>query len=164
MGAGKSSVGRLLAKRLGRPFIDSDTEVEKAAGCSIEDIFDLYGEEAFRDVEERVIARLLKEPASVLATGGGAFMNARTRNRIADEGISVWLRADLDVLVKRTSRRGGRPLLNNTDPRQKLHDLMTRRYPVYETAAITVDSLDETPEKTAEKIVEALENAGETNN
>lgn len=163
MGAGKSSVGRVLAKKLGRRFIDSDTEVEKAAGMSIEDIFEVYGEADFRDVEERVITRLLSEGPVVLATGGGAYMNERTRARISSHAFCIWLRADLEELVKRTSRRGGRPLLKDQNPRDKLKSLMEMRYPVYQSADLVIDSVDETPEKTAAKIVGALDAPLETN-
>jgi|TARA_R110001592_G_scaffold172923_3_gene411498 shikimate kinase len=157
MGAGKSSVGRILATKLGLPFIDSDDEVETAAGCSIEDIFEIYGEPAFRDVEERVIDRLLNGPPMVLSSGGGAFMNPRTRARIAETATSVWLRADLEILERRTKRRAaGRPLLKGTDPSEKLKQLINERYPVYEQADIIIESIDETPEKTADKIIEKL--------
>ena len=157
MGAGKSSVGRILAAKLAMPFVDSDDEVEKAAGCSIEDIFDIYGEDAFRDVEERVIERLLNGPPIVLASGGGAFMRAATRERISAQAVSVWLRANLAILERRTRRRAaGRPLLKDTDPSEKLKQLIKERYPVYEQADIIVESIDETPEKTADRIIEEL--------
>ncbi|MSP80228.1 MAG: shikimate kinase [Rhodospirillales bacterium] len=156
MGAGKSSVGRRLAKILEVPFVDADEEVERAAGCSIEDIFRLYGEDAFRDGEERVIARLLESGSQVLATGGGAFMNPRTRERIRQSGVSVWLRADLDLLVRRTSRRGGRPLLAHGDPRATLERLMTERYPVYAEADVTVDTTDENIERMVDRILVSL--------
>ena len=157
MGAGKSSVGRRLAKALDIPFVDADEEVERAAGCSIEDIFRLYGELAFRDGEERVIARLLESGSQVLATGGGAFMNANTRERIRQSAISIWLRADLDLLVKRTSRRGGRPLLAHGDPRATLQRLMTERYPVYAEADLTVDTTDENIERMVDRIILTLQ-------
>ena len=161
MGAGKSSVGRILAAKLALPFIDSDDEVEKAAGCSIEDIFEIYGEPAFRDVEERVIERLLQGPPAILASGGGAFMNPRTRDRIAASAVSIWLRANLSVLERRTQRRAaGRPLLKGSDPGEKLKQLIKDRYPVYEQADIIIESLDETPEKTADRIIQEL--AGQT--
>ncbi len=160
MGAGKSSVGRKLAEKMSMDFTDADEEISKAAGRSIEDIFEDYGEDAFRDVEERVILRLLDESPRVLATGGGAFMNPRTRTQISERGISVWLRADLDVLVKRTRRRGGRPLLKNKDPRATLQQLIIEREPVYAKADITVDSSNEGPEITAQQIVDALEAHG----
>ena len=156
MGAGKSSLGRRLAKRVDLPFTDTDDEVVKAAGCSIEDIFELYGEAAFRDTEHRVITRLLEEGPKVLATGGGAFMDSRTRAKIGKWGISVWLRADLDVLVRRTRRRGDRPLLKNRDPRATLERLMNERYPVYAEADIVVDTGDEKPDAMVERVVGAL--------
>ena len=156
MGAGKSSVGRRLAKTLELPFVDADEEVARAAGCSIEDIFRLYGESAFRDGEEKVIARLLEQGSQVLATGGGAFMNPRTRERIRGSAVSVWLRADLDLLVRRTSRRGGRPLLAHGDPRATLQRLMTERYPVYAEADLTVDTTEENIELMVERIIAGL--------
>jgi shikimate kinase len=140
MGAGKSTVGRRLAARLGRPFKDADGEIEKAAGCSIEDIFSGRGEAAFRDGERRVIARLLEEPPHVLATGGGAFMDSYTRARIRAKGISIWLRAELDVLLARVARRDNRPLLKAGDPREILGRLIDERYPVYAEADVTVMS------------------------
>jgi len=145
MGAGKSSIGRRLATRLGMPFKDADAEVEAAAGCSIEEIFERFGEAAFRDGERRVIKRLLAEPPHVLATGGGAFMDPETRALIRAEAISVWLRADLDLLVARTSRRSHRPLLKQADPREVLQKLIDERYPVYGEADIVVDT-DESPQ------------------
>ncbi len=156
MGAGKTSVGRRLAKRVDLPFTDTDEEIAKAAGCSIEDIFELYGEAAFRDTEHRVITRLLKDGPKVLATGGGAFIDSRTRAKIGKWGTSVWLRADLDILVRRTRRRGGRPLLKNRDPRTTLERLMNERYPVYTKADIVVDTDDENPDVTVERVIGAL--------
>jgi shikimate kinase len=156
MGAGKSCIGRKLARALNLPFVDADEEVEKAAGCSVEDIFELYGEKAFRDGEERVIVRLLESGPQVLATGGGAFMNPRTRERIKATGISIWLRAELDVLVRRTRRRAGRPLLKNGDPRATLERLMKERYPVYAEADIIVDSKDEDVDITVRRILDTL--------
>jgi shikimate kinase len=156
MGAGKTSVGRKLAETLELPFTDADDEIVEAAGCSIEDIFEHYGEDAFRDVEERVISRLLENGPQVLATGGGAFMNPRTRVQIAAQAVSVWLRADLDVLLRRTRRRAGRPLLKNRDPKATLKQLMDERYPVYAEADIIVDSKDEGPDATVRLITEAL--------
>lgn len=141
MGAGKSAVGRRLAAKLQVPFIDADSEIEKAAGCSIEQIFASRGEDEFRDGERRVVARLLEtEPAHILATGGGAFMDEGTRALIGEKAISVWLRADLDVLYERVSRRGHRPLLKTGDPKATLANLMATRYPVYAGADIVVDS------------------------
>jgi shikimate kinase len=156
MGAGKTSVGRKLAEKLELPFVDADEEIVKAAGCSIEDIFEHYGEAAFRDVEERVISRLLDQGPQVMAAGGGAFMNPRTRAQIAAQSVSVWLRADLDVLLRRTRRRGGRPLLKNRDPKSTLKQLMDERYPVYAEADIIVDSKDEGPDATVRLITDAL--------
>lgn len=157
MGAGKTSIGRRLAARLGMPFLDADDEIEEAAGSSIQDIFERLGETSFRDGERRVIARLLEGPAIVLATGGGAFMDAETRERIAAKGISVWLRADIDTLVRRTSRRDDRPLLKNGDAREILTQLMKERHPTYQLADIIVDSLDGPAEDTLQQVLSALE-------
>ena len=164
MGAGKTSIGRRLAARLGLPFVDADDEIEAAAGSSIEDIFERLGEASFRDGERRVIARLLDGPPIVLATGGGAFMDGETRELIATKGISVWLRADIDTLVRRTSRRNDRPLLKNGNHREILTHLMDQRYPVYQLADIVVDSFDAPAEETLQHVLEALEarRAGET--
>ncbi len=141
MGAGKSAVGRRVAARLGVPFIDADSEIEAAAGCSIEDIFDREGEAGFRQGERRVMARLLNtEPVHVLATGGGAFVDPDTRALIGSMAISLWLRADLEVLFERVSRRSHRPLLKTADPKGTLARLMEERYPIYAEADITVDS------------------------
>ena len=118
------------------PFVDADTEIEVAAGCSIEEIFERHGEEAFRDGERRVIARLLEGPPIVLATGGGAFMDEFTRARIIESGVSIWLRADLETLVRRTAKRSNRPLLKNDDPAKTLKDLMKVRHPIYELSDI----------------------------
>ncbi len=156
MGAGKSCIGRRLAARLGLPFRDADAEIERAAGCSIEDIFQLHGEAAFREGENRVICRLLTGAPHVLATGGGAFMNPDTRAAIEARAISVWLRADLDLMLKRTSRRNNRPLLKHGDPRKILSDLMAQRYPVYADADLVVDSVDGPPEVTVERVLAAL--------
>lgn len=140
MGAGKTTVGRRLAERLHAPFRDSDEEIVAAAGMEIPDIFAKFGEPAFRDGERRVIGRLLDEPPHVLATGGGAFMDARTRDLIRDRAVAVWIRADLDTLVERTGRRQDRPLLKAGEPREILARLMAERHPVYAEAAIVVDS------------------------
>lgn len=156
MGAGKSTVGRRLAKKLGLTFTDSDDEIEKAASCSIEDIFELYGEAEFRAVEERVMNRLLDEPPMVLATGGGAFMNDGVRAKVLAKGTTVWLKAGLEALFERTSRRGGRPLLKTDDPHQTLQRLINERYPVYEEAPIIIDTDDETLDSTVDRIIEAL--------
>jgi shikimate kinase len=156
MGAGKSSIGRRLATRLNLPFVDADTEIEAAAGCTIAEFFERHGEAAFRDGERRVIARLLEDEPKVLATGGGAFMDAETRAAIAHAGISVWLRADLDTLVRRTARRTDRPLLNNDDPANTLESLMETRHPVYARADIVVESNDGPPDETVERVADAL--------
>ena len=157
MGAGKTSIGRRLAARLGLPFVDADDEIEAAAGSSIDDIFERLGEAGFRDGERRVIARLLDGPPIVLATGGGAFLDAETRERIATKGISVWLRADIDTLVRRTSRRNNRPLLKNGEPREILTRLMKQRHPIYQLADIVVDSFDAPAEETLQHVFDAVE-------
>ncbi|QJE74024.1 shikimate kinase [Aerophototrophica crusticola] len=156
MGAGKTSIGKRLATRLHLPFVDADHEIERAAGCTIQEIFDRYGEAGFRDGERRVIARLLDQPVQVLSTGGGAFMDPITRALIRDKGLSVWLRADLDLLVHRTARRDHRPLLRQGDPREVLRSLMEKRYPVYAEADLTVDSDDSPPDVTTDRVVAAL--------
>lgn len=150
MGAGKSSVGRRLASRLGIEFIDADTEIERAAGMSIPDIFAEHGESYFRAGEARVIARLLEDGPRVLATGGGAVMDPNTRALVRAKGISVWLKADLDVLLKRTRRRGDRPLAD------KIRELLPEREPIYAQADITVQSRDEPHETIVDEIVAAL--------
>ncbi|KAB2877520.1 MAG: shikimate kinase [Pseudorhodoplanes sp.] len=156
MGAGKSSVGRKLALRLGIPFVDADTEIERAAGMSIPDIFEIHGETEFRAGESRVIARLLDGGPQVLATGGGAFMNAATRARIREKGISVWLKADFEVLLRRIKRRSDRPLLKTADPAATLRQLIDVRYPAYAEAAITIESRDVLHEVIVGEIVERL--------
>lgn len=156
MGAGKTAVGRRLAARLGMPFADADHAIERAAGCSIPEIFRRYGEPAFRDVERRVIARLLGEAPHVLSTGGGAFMDAETRALVRERALSLWLKAELDVLVARTARRGNRPLLKQGDPRAVLAGLMEARHPVYATADITVESREGPVEETVERALAAL--------
>ena len=157
MGAGKSSIGRRLAQALNLPFVDADTEIETAAGSTIDEIFSRDGEEAFRNGERRVIARLLDRPPQVLATGGGAFMDPRTRALIGERAISVWLRADLDTLLTRVGRRNNRPLLKSGDPRAVLTKLMAERYPVYAEADITIDTVDGPPEATLARVVEGIE-------
>lgn len=158
MGAGKSCVGRRLAEALRVPFIDSDEEVEKAAGCSVGDIFDVYGEPAFRDCERRVIQRLLQSGPSIIATGGGAFMDDTVRDTIKETGFSVWLRADPEVLYRRTKKSKNRPLLQNEDPLGTLQKLAARRYPVYENADVTVETGDETLETTVQKVLDKIPN------
>jgi shikimate kinase len=156
MGAGKSSIGRRLAQRLKVPFVDADSEIELAAGATIEEIFERHGEPAFRDGERRVIARLLEGPVSVIATGGGAFMDPATRDLMRIRAISVWLKADLDLLLQRVARRNNRPLLKAGEPRAVLERLIAECYPVYEEADITVDSLDCPPDVTVERVIVAL--------
>jgi len=157
MGAGKTSVGRRLANHLGVPFVDADGEIEAAAGCSIADIFAHHGEAAFRDGERRVIARLLDGAPKVLATGGGAFLDTETRARIAEGGVSVWLRADLDTLVERCARRNNRPLLKTGDPRAILARLMAERHPLYAEAEIVIETGGGPHEGVVERIVDALD-------
>ncbi|QFU17843.1 shikimate kinase [Microvirga thermotolerans] len=156
MGAGKSTVGRRLAQKLGLPFRDADHEIEEAAGMSIPDIFAIHGEEHFRDGERRVIARLLQEGPMVLATGGGAFMNAETRAAIRAAGVSIWLKADLDTLMRRVRRRATRPLLQNPDPEGTMRRLMEVRYPVYAEADVTVYSHEAPHDRVVADIVQAL--------
>jgi shikimate kinase len=157
MGAGKSSIGRRLAQRLDLPFIDADKEIEAAAGCTIEEIFERFGETAFRDGERRVILRLLDGPVHVMATGGGAFMDATIRERIRASAISLWLHADLELLLKRVSRRSNRPLLKQGEPREVLEQLIQKRYPVYAEADLRVDSADGPPEQTVQKVIDELQ-------
>jgi shikimate kinase len=157
MGAGKSTVGRRLATRLGLMFKDADNEIETAAKLTIPDIFAIYGEPSFRDGEERVIARLMREGPLVLATGGGAFMRETTRARIAEGGVSIWLKAELDVLMRRVRKRGGRPLLQTEDPEETLRQLMAQRHPVYATADVEVISRDVAHDRVVQDVMEALD-------
>lgn len=157
MGAGKTSIGRRLAKRLEVDFYDSDHEVEVAAGCPIKDIFTIYGEEAFRSGEARVINRLLDQDIHVLATGGGSFIDDKIRQVIQEKAISVWLKADLETLVARVSRRSDRPLLEDAaNHRQVLEQLIAERYPVYSEANVAVDTFDEPTGATVERVIHAL--------
>ena len=156
MGVGKSSVGRRLANALDLPFKDADVEIEAAAGRSIPDIFAEMGEPAFREGERRVIARLLENPPHVLATGGGAFMNDETRALIKERSISVWLKADLEVLVRRVSRKDSRPLLSGKDPLAVLTELAEKRYPVYAQADIMVETGDTAHHVTVDQVIRAL--------
>jgi shikimate kinase len=158
MGAGKTSIGRRLASKLGLSFVDADQEIEKAAGKSIPEIFADHGEPYFREGERRVIARLLDNGAQVLATGGGAFMNDETRARIAAASISIWLRADLPLLMKRVMKRDNRPLLKQDDPEAVMRNLMETRYPVYARADITVESRDVQHAQMVNEVVRALAN------
>jgi shikimate kinase len=156
MGAGKSSIGRRLAEALTLPFMDADTEIERAAGQTIPEIFAEHGEPYFRDGERRVIARLLTEGPQVLATGGGATMSVETRAAIAERGISIWLKADLDVLMSRVRKRNNRPMIKNGDPEGTMRRLMEERYPVYALSDITVVSRDVAHEVIVNEIVAAL--------
>ena len=156
MGAGKSSVGRRVALRLGIPFVDADTEIEKAAGMAITDIFAIRGEAEFRAGEARVILRLLEGGPQVLATGGGAFINPDTRAAIAAKGISIWLKAEPDVLMKRIKRRQDRPLLHTADPAATLRKLLEEREPVYALADLTVQSREVTHDRIVDEIVSAI--------
>ncbi len=158
MGAGKTSVGRRLAQRLDLPFVDTDTEIERAAGKSIPEIFADHGEDEFRSGEKRVIARLLDSGPQILATGGGAYMDPETRDNIAASGVSVWLSGDLDLLVKRVKRRSNRPLLAQGDVRKTLSDLIAVRYPVYALADIEVESRDVPHQRIVSAIIKALKN------
>ena len=157
MGVGKSSVGRRLSARLAIPFVDADMEIEKAAGMSIADIFSQHGEEYFRSGEARVIARLLESGPQVLATGGGAFMNPKTRDAIRAKGVSVWLKAELDVLLRRINkRRNDRPLLQTADPGETLRALLVEREPIYAQADLTVQSREVAHDAIVADIMTAL--------
>lgn len=158
MGSGKTSIGKRLAKKLELPFHDSDQEVETAAGCPIKEIFHVFGEDAFRSGEFRVISRLLEQNTHILATGGGSFAEEKTRELIKGKSISVWLKADLDTLVARVSRRNDRPLLNDTNNREVLEQLIAERYPLYEEANIHVDTFDEPTNATVDRVIEAVSN------
>ncbi len=156
MGAGKTSIGRRLAARLGLPFRDADQEIELAAGCSIPEVFSRFGEAAFRDGERRVIRRLLAGDPMVLAYGGGAFMDAQTREATRSEAVSVWLRCSLPTLVRRVASRDNRPLLAGRDREETLRQLMEVRYPVYAEADLIVDCGDEPPDHTTTQVMNAL--------
>lgn len=156
MGAGKSTIGRRLSGRLGLPFVDADEAIEEAAGMTVQEIFDRYGEAAFRDGERRVIARLIDGAPKVVATGGGAFMQAETRQLILDRATAIWLDADIDTLVDRVSRREGRPLVKGKDPREVLTRLAAERNPVYALAPIRVVSSATPHETTVDRILEAI--------
>jgi len=157
MGAGKSSIGRRIAARLNLPFVDADVEIEAAhAGLTIPEIFVRYGEPYFRDGEVRVIARLLEGGPSVLATGGGAFMREETQQRIRAKGVSMWLRADPDVIMRRVKRRSDRPLLQTDDPAATIQRLVDERYPIYAKADITALSRDVPHERIVEECLQML--------
>jgi shikimate kinase len=160
MGAGKTVIGRRLAQAIGVPFKDADAEIEKAAGLSVSEIFAKHGEPHFRDGERRVIRRLLEEPPHVLATGGGAFMNPETRAEIAKRGVSVWLHAELPVLMKRVLKRNTRPLLAGDDPEATMRRLMAERYPIYAEADCTVETCEGPHEKVVSAIIAALKARG----
>ncbi len=156
MGAGKTSVGKRLAVALDLPFRDGDEEVERAAGLTIPEIFELYGEERFREGERRVMARLLNDPPHVLATGGGAFMDPLTRMTVQQKAVSVWLKADIETLAKRVARKDTRPLLSGKDPAEVLTDLAKVREPIYGLADIVIESGERAHAATVEAIIEAL--------
>ncbi len=156
MGAGKSAIGRRLGQRLGLPFIDADDEIERAAGCTISEFFERFGETEFRNGERRVISRLLEGPPHVLSTGGGAYIDAATRALMREKALTVWLRADLDVLYDRVKKRSHRPLLRQGDPREILGRLMEQRYPIYAEADLVVESTAQPADRTTEQVIEAL--------
>ena len=156
MGAGKSTVGKILADRLGMRFVDADQEIERAAGCTITDFFEKYGEVEFRKGEERVISRILAGEPCILATGGGAFMSEATRLLIKKMARSVWLRVSFEVLAKRLEKRSDRPLLQTADPEQTLKALIKKRYPIYNDADFIVDAENDGVDITVSKVVECL--------
>ena len=156
MGAGKTAIGRKVAGMLGLPFTDSDHEIESVSRMTIPDLFERYGEAEFRSLEQRVIVRVLESGPQVLSTGGGAFMNDQTREAIATYGLSVWLKADVDTLLDRVSKKQNRPLLKNADPRAVLEKLMAERNPVYALADVTVATRDERKEVIAGEVIEAI--------
>lgn len=156
MGAGKSTIGRRLAARLSLPFLDADSEIEAAAGMSIPDIFEAHGEPYFRDGEARVIARLLESGPAVLATGGGSFMREETRDRVGAKAVSIWLKADADIIMRRVRRRADRPLLQTADPEATVGRLISEREPVYQRADLTIWSRDVPHERIVEECIDAL--------
>lgn len=156
MGAGKTAIGRRIAQLLGLPFIDSDHEIEAVSRMSIPELFERYGEPEFRALEQRVIDRLLREGPRVVSTGGGAFMNAQTRGAVAERGISIWLKASLDLLMERVAKNQNRPLLRSADPRAVMERLMAERYPVYALADITVETRDAKREIIADETLARL--------
>ena len=156
MGVGKSTIGRRLASRLGLPFVDSDDEIEAAAGMKVGELFENYGEDYFRDGERRVIARLMDGSTKVIATGGGAFVNEDTRALILKDAIAIWLDADIEILAERVSRRDTRPLIRDTDPKMVLGELAAKRNRFYSQAPIHVQSDEGAHEATVDRIIEAL--------
>lgn len=156
MGAGKTAIGRKVAKILDLPFVDSDHEIESVSRMTVADLFERYGEPEFRALERRVIARLVEEGSRVVSTGGGAFMNEETRRAVAAHGVSVWLKADLDLLMERIAKNRNRPLLKNADPRAVMQRLMHERYPVYGLADIVVQTRDDSKDVIAEETVAAI--------
>jgi shikimate kinase len=156
MGAGKTAIGRKVSTMLSLPFIDSDQEIESVSRMTVPELFERYGETEFRALEQRVILRVLENGPQVLSTGGGAFMNAQTREAIAAHGVSVWLKAELDLLMERVSKKQNRPLLKSADPRAVLERLMGERYPVYATADVTVPTRDDRKEIIAAEVLDAL--------
>lgn len=156
MGAGKTAIGRKVAQALQLPFVDSDHEIETVSRMTVPELFERYGEPEFRALEQRVIERLLREGPRVVSTGGGAFMNAQTREAIAEHGISIWLKADLDLLMERVAKKQNRPLLQNADPRGIMAKLMADRYPVYALADVTVETRDAKRELITDEALQAL--------
>ncbi|ATN36233.1 shikimate kinase [Rhizobium sp. ACO-34A] len=156
MGAGKSAIGRMVAGQLGLPFVDTDVEIERVSRMTISELFAAYGEDEFRALETRVIKRLLKSGPRVVSTGGGAFINEKTRRQIEKGGISLWLNADLDVLWERVNKRDHRPLLKTENPKKTLEDLMQKRYPVYALADISIISRDVRKEIIANEVLAAI--------
>ena len=156
MGAGKSTIGRRLSMRLRLPFIDADSEIETAAGMTIPEIFEAHGEQHFRDGEARVIARLLDGGPAVLATGGGSFMREETRRRIGDKAVSIWLKADTDIIMKRVKRRTDRPLLQTADPVATVNRLLAEREPIYRHADLTIASRDVPHDRIVDEVLAAL--------
>ena len=156
MGAGKSAIGRMVATQLGLPFIDTDHEIERVSRMTITELFAAYGENEFRALETRVIQRLMRGGPRVISTGGGAFINDNSRHHIKSAGLSIWLKADLDVLWERVNKRDHRPLLKTENPKQTLQDLMDRRYPVYAEADLTVQSRDVRKDVIVDEVLEAI--------
>lgn len=156
MGAGKTAIGRKVSQALDLPFVDSDHEIESVSRMAIPELFERYGEPEFRALEQRVLERLLRAGPRVVSTGGGAFMNEQTRSAIGEHGVSVWLKADLDLLMERVVKKQNRPLLKNPDPRAVMSRLMDERYPVYALADVTVETRDARREIIADEVISAL--------